>query len=546
MIPAIASASAWLVPGLLNGLWQGALIAGLCAVSLRLARFSAATRCAVWFGALIGIACLPFLPLCGTNASSVAPQGGRTSATPLAPGPAVPTIPAAAAEAVLLLWAAGSAFCLARLGASCIRLSRLKRNALPLKTPPGLLPRGAAVCSSDLCDSPVMIGLARPVILLPSRMAFTLAPAELNRILRHEAAHVRRLDDWMQLFQRIVEALFFFHPAVRWIARRLELEREVACDDHVITADTARGAYARCLIRLAEMTLTPAARQPAPGIYSDSTQLSRRIQMMLETNRNRSTRVSRVGIAAAVILLAGGLFLFAQVSPVIAVAEDESRAAQDQKSRVEDEARKAQDEAIRAHEMSRQAREERLRASEELKRTSEQAKRTSEEMRRQYERMRVLAERSAQELEVESKVLVPPAPEVWTNALPAGAPAPTPETPMAPPEYAAAPVAETPEVPPAPPVAPAAPVAETPGVPAVFDAAPVPGAPIGRPVPAPAMRPDVPDAPEAPEVAPAPEPAPTPIWTPSPLRRPSRAPLPPRSSPAPESLPATEAPELPQ
>ena len=79
-----------------------------------------------------------------------------------------------------------------------------------------------------------------------------LSTAELNSILIHELAHLRRWDDWTNLGQQILKALLFFHPAVWWIESKLALEREMACDDAVLAKTANPRGYAQCLISVAE------------------------------------------------------------------------------------------------------------------------------------------------------------------------------------------------------------------------------------------------------------------------------------------------------
>ena len=78
------------------------------------------------------------------------------------------------------------------------------------------------------------LGLIDPLILMPESFLGRLTEKESDQVLLHELAHVRRGDNWTNLFQKLVEALLFFHPAVWWTAKRLNLERESACDDWVV------------------------------------------------------------------------------------------------------------------------------------------------------------------------------------------------------------------------------------------------------------------------------------------------------------------------
>ena len=88
--------------------------------------------------------------------------------------------------------------------------------------------------SQDL-SAPMAAGLIRLVIFLPENLTEQVSEDELEQILLHELAHLARRDDWMQLGQRLTQAVLFFHPAVHWLSRRLNLERELACDDWVVS-----------------------------------------------------------------------------------------------------------------------------------------------------------------------------------------------------------------------------------------------------------------------------------------------------------------------
>ena len=79
-------------------------------------------------------------------------------------------------------------------------------------------------------------GLRHPAILIPAALLAELHDDELDQIGLHETAHLARHDDFALIAQRAIEAMFAVHPVVRWIARRIDLEREIACDDFVLNA----------------------------------------------------------------------------------------------------------------------------------------------------------------------------------------------------------------------------------------------------------------------------------------------------------------------
>ncbi len=112
-----------------------------------------------------------------------------------------------------------------------------------------------------------------------------LSADELNQILLHELAHLRRWDDWTNLAQKVVKALFFFHPAVWWIEKKVSLEREMACDDAVIAETASPRAYAECLTHLAEKTLVQRSLALAQAVLGQIRQTSLRVAQILDVKR---------------------------------------------------------------------------------------------------------------------------------------------------------------------------------------------------------------------------------------------------------------------
>ena len=116
------------------------------------------------------------------------------------------------------------------------------------------------VASCQQVAAPVVIGVLRPMILLPPCLMTGCDVDQLEALLAHELAHIRRWDLLVNLTQRVVEALLFFHPAVWYVSRRISIEREHACDDLVISTGWRPLDYCRALIGLAEACAMP--RQP--------------------------------------------------------------------------------------------------------------------------------------------------------------------------------------------------------------------------------------------------------------------------------------------
>jgi beta-lactamase regulating signal transducer with metallopeptidase domain len=170
--------------------------------------------------------------------------------------------------------------------------------------------------------SAVVLGFLKPVILLPAD-----ADVEASEhILRHELAHVRRGDDWTNLIQHFIKALFFFHPAIWWVSKRISLEREIACDDQVLHSTRRPRVYALLLADLAGR-MQPSVL--APGVSTNQSQLKQRIDMILNSNRNTSPRLAtaRLGLlaTAAALLAMAAIYLaprlaFAQTAAAVAPA----------------------------------------------------------------------------------------------------------------------------------------------------------------------------------------------------------------------------------
>lgn len=122
------------------------------------------------------------------------------------------------------------------------------------------------ILESVLVQAPVVVGWLRPVILLPAAAIAGLTPMQLEAILAHELAHIRRHDYLVNLLQAVVETLIFYHPAVWWLSRNVRHERELCCDDVALAVCSNRIGYAEALSAVAEMQLTgPAVAMSGTG-----------------------------------------------------------------------------------------------------------------------------------------------------------------------------------------------------------------------------------------------------------------------------------------
>jgi uncharacterized protein (TIGR03435 family) len=211
----------------------------------------------------------------------------------------------------MCLWLIVGAIMLIRLAASWILLGRFCARA---SDPPAALRTRAAhwlalcgtkrrnvrvICSTETAI-PAAVGPLHPAIVIPARLLGELDENALDQIGLHEAAHLARRDDYALAVQRTLEALFALHPVVRWIARRIDLEREIACDDFVLAATGESKSYAWCLTRMAELTV---GASPSPAAAAATSNLARRVDMLLDKTRHTGTRVLRARLAVVIAAL---------------------------------------------------------------------------------------------------------------------------------------------------------------------------------------------------------------------------------------------------
>ena len=297
----------------LNSLWLGMLLAALAAALVRLlARENATTRYVVWFTALALAVAAPVMLLM--------PRATSTPAASVAAQPSAPlTVPVTAQWPlyVFLIWLTITIILLGRVAWSLAHIHGLKRRSTLLGQ------RGnIRVLASGEVLVPMAAGFFRRAIVFPQSVLDELTPEEFEQVLCHEMAHLRRWDDWTQLAQAIAQAVLFFNPALYWIGRRLKIEREMACDDWVVSATGAPRPYAACLTHLHEMTRRATGPQLAPGAISGKRwQISARVEALLQPGRNWTPRFSRSGWMAAFALIGAALIVAARTTPPVAVQD---------------------------------------------------------------------------------------------------------------------------------------------------------------------------------------------------------------------------------
>ena len=118
---------------------------------------------------------------------------------------------------------------------------------------------------SSLVHSPVVVGYLRPMILLPASAITGLTASQLELILAHELAHIRKHDYLVNFVQTLIEALLFYHPGMWWLSREVRRERENCCDDAAVAIGSDRATYIRALALLEQQRVAPPALAATGG-----------------------------------------------------------------------------------------------------------------------------------------------------------------------------------------------------------------------------------------------------------------------------------------
>jgi beta-lactamase regulating signal transducer with metallopeptidase domain len=311
---------------LLGSLWQGALLALLAALLLAaLARSSAALRHAVGMVLLLAMALLPlYTVLSLLSAGSVSTAAHLTASTPhaiatmdlLAPGAHL----IAAPTWLPWLWFAGVVPMLRRLVGGGWMVRTLDRRVYEMPAPIWLaridalrhamgIRRDVAVRLLRGVGLPCSARVWRPVIWLPISMLTRLTAEQIEALLAHELAHIRRLDWIWNGLQRVIEALLFYQPCVWWLSRRIRQERENACDDLAVSACGDALVLAEALATL-EQLRTPAHVFTLSA--NGGSHLQRITRLLFPDTPTRLNWSVPLGLLA---VLCSGALLAAQVAP---------------------------------------------------------------------------------------------------------------------------------------------------------------------------------------------------------------------------------------
>ncbi|MBL8819974.1 MAG: M56 family metallopeptidase [Planctomyces sp.] len=171
------------------------------------------------------------------------------------------------------------------------------------------LSRAVRIAESALVKVPLVVGYLHPMILLPTSVITGLTSSQLEAVLAHELAHVRRHDWLINTLQVIAETLLFYHPAVWWLSSRIRQERELCCDDIALGLNIDKAVFARTLLTLEELRQTA----PAPSMAATGGDLAARVRRLLITTHTtpssgEGTILGMLVVVMSLILMVTSLF----------------------------------------------------------------------------------------------------------------------------------------------------------------------------------------------------------------------------------------------
>src|SRR5215813_507299 len=305
------------------------LLAGMVVTvaALLIARFvgrgNPRLRFTVWMVALAAMAVLPFVGLASKT------QEPRPAGTSIA----VVTLSASVAAYVLAAWMLGAAIGLTHIALGVMRLRRVRKNSKPVDVneldpvPRATLEeaqqhRAVTLCVSDAVSVPSAIGYFQPMVVMPGWVLAEIPADELNSILLHELAHLRRYHDWTNLAQKMIKAVFFFHPAVWYIESQLTLEREMACDEAVLAANFSPRDYAESLVSLAERSFLHRGIELAQAAVGHVKQLRLRLVEILRRDRQGSVRTRKSAVAILAVAAVVSTFAVSRAPLLVRFSAD--------------------------------------------------------------------------------------------------------------------------------------------------------------------------------------------------------------------------------
>jgi uncharacterized protein (TIGR03435 family) len=308
----------WVPSALINHLWQSTLfviVVWLATFALR--KNGARLRCWLWTAASVKFL-VPFSTLVSLGErfqwravpAAVQPTVSYVMQDLLAPAAVVVATPVSAPQSASVLpwvlvtvWALGMRVVLRSWWRQWLPIRSAVRHATPVQLDTQYGTHDLAVLSSPLMPEPGVVGIRRPRLLLPEGLVDRLTPAQLRALIAHERCHIRCHDNFTAAIHMVVEALFWFHPAVWWIERRLVDERERACDETVLHSGCQPSDYAQGILEVCRQS---AGVQLACVAGVSGSNLRARVEAIMRREIGRPmTRGRRWALAVSVVAAVG-------------------------------------------------------------------------------------------------------------------------------------------------------------------------------------------------------------------------------------------------
>ena len=335
----------------LQHVWQSAMLLGMAWLVISLQpRLSAQVRSRVWLCALALVVVLPLAVLLPSHADTIstgAPMAttqhdvaqlvyGQAATRDITATQELPfgsTWHANVGTLLLCIWLVGLGFRLLRLLMRWSGARRLYRNS---SRPPNIesriprvLPRGVTVRVSDDITSPLVIGLIRPCILIPRDLFDNASSDTLEHVLNHELAHVQRGDLWAAWMQELALAVYWWSPLLRLISARLDIDREMACDERASIQSGDAIEYANALLASTRSALlhSHARRILAIGIFESRAALTHRMEALLNMNIGKSIHGRKAMLIATSSMVFMSMSLTLLATPRLGPALPANRAS---------------------------------------------------------------------------------------------------------------------------------------------------------------------------------------------------------------------------
>jgi bla regulator protein blaR1 len=288
-----------IVSALAEHLWQSTWFAIAAGLLTLLLRRDARMRFWVWFAASLKfLVPFSFLTLLGqqfvwqVDEQALLPLV-QHAAAPLTSAVVIDELSGSTTSILMSVWMMGTLLVLSRWLVQWLRVRKLVHNSVACS-----LIAPLAVRCTNAIDEPAVVGILDPVLLVPTRLATHLTPAQLDCVIAHEWWHVRRRDNLTAAIHSCIQALFWFHPLTWWIGVRMVEAREHACDEGALAEGVEPHAYAESILRVCRHSVESRQLCVASATGGD---LTARIRTILSGRSRSRFNVLRHGIVAGAL-----------------------------------------------------------------------------------------------------------------------------------------------------------------------------------------------------------------------------------------------------